>query len=174
MTGIILDSDVLLRLDLDIEEVRLRLAALFRPHGVTLAFRPVAPRIREAAALAGAAGADAAALERAGFAILGDFEVAAAASARARPGAVELVAALDGRGLPLVLLTDAGPACLPAALAAAGIPNIFKAIVAREEGRVGKPDPAGLLAAARALGDAQPIWYVGGHPTDFEAGRAAQ
>lgn len=165
--AVIFDMDgTLLRLDVDIEEVRMRLGALFAPHGVTRPFRPILARIRAAAAEVGDAQ-----LERAGLAILDDWEVRAAQSARARSGAGEVVAALRARGTKLGLVTDNGRACVGAALAAAGIPLVFDVIVTRDDVPAPKPDPAGIRAAAAVVG-ARP-WYIGDHPKDLEAGRAA-
>jgi HAD superfamily hydrolase (TIGR01549 family) len=165
---VIFDMDgTLLRLDVDIEEVRLRLAARFAPFGVTRPFRPILRRIREAAREAGDP-----ALERAGRAILDEWELRAAAQARPRAGAAEVVAALAARGERLAIVTDNGRACVAAALAAARIPPVFAAIVTRDDVADPKPDPAGVRAAAAALGDGAP-WYVGDHPNDIVAGRAA-
>jgi HAD superfamily hydrolase (TIGR01549 family) len=173
--NVIFDMDgTLLRLDVDIEEVRTRLGALFRPHGVTAPFRPILKRIRDAAAEAGSrgAGADRQALERAGFAILDEWEVKAAASARARAGAAEVVASLLARGAKLAVVTDNGRACVAPALRAAGLdPASFAVLVTRDDLPAPKPDPAGVLRAATAVGS--PVWYVGDHVKDVEAGRAA-
>ena len=65
MTGVLFDLDgTLLELDVDIEAVRMALAALFAPHGVTGPFRPILARIDAAAEEAGRRGADAKALRR--------------------------------------------------------------------------------------------------------------
>jgi HAD superfamily hydrolase (TIGR01549 family) len=159
----------LLRLEVDIEEVRLRLAALFRPYGVTRPFRPILVRLREAA------GDDSALLAKA-LAILDAFEVAAAQAARARAGAIDAVQTLVGRGIRLGLVTDNGRACVPVALRAIGLdPGVFAAVVTRDDVALPKPDPAGLLACARALGvrAEESTWYVGDHPKDVSAARAA-
>jgi beta-phosphoglucomutase-like phosphatase (HAD superfamily) len=155
---IVFELRTLLRLDVDLEEVRLRLAALFAPRGVTRPFRPVLRRIREAAREVGDP-----ALERAGLAILDAWELAAAEDARARPGAPEVVAELAARGVGLGLCAETGRACVGAALAAAEIPLVFQAIVTRDDG----PDP---LGAARRRGA---VWYVCEHPSEVAAGRGA-
>ncbi len=226
---------VLVRHEVDIEEVRLRLAALFGPHGVTRPFRPILRRIREAAAEVGDRGAgsgdrgagsgsgsggfDAAParerervssyenepetrnppsilvpvsstldLEHQAYAIVDEFELAAATRARAKPGALELLAALAARSVPLGLYTERGRACVAPSLVAAGIdPARFSAFGAREDSfppgprRPVNPDapwanapdytPA-VLAAAQALERAD-IWLIGDHPDDVKAGRAA-
>lgn len=175
--GVIFDMDgTLLRLDVDIEAVRLSLAELFAPFGVSAPFRPILRRIPEAAREAAARGGDAAALERQGLAILDRHEVAQAASARARPGVVDIVTRLDRAGVPLAVVTDNGRACAGAALAAAGFPvAAFRAVVTRDDVPRPKPDPSGILFAARALGlpVSASIWYIGDHAKDVEAGRAA-
>jgi HAD superfamily hydrolase (TIGR01549 family) len=173
MRAIVFDMDgTLLRLDVDIEEVRLRLAALYAQHGVTRPFRPILRGIRDGAVEAAARGADPAALERAGLAILDEWEVKGARSARARAGAADAISALRTRGVPLAIVTDNGRACVPVALEAAGIDAAaFSAVVTRDDVPAPKPDPAGLLRAADAVGT--PLWYVGDHVKDMEAGRAA-
>ena len=170
---VIFDMDgTLLRLEVDIEEARLRLAALFKPHGVTRPFRPILRRIREAAREAGDE-----ALVGQGMAVLDELEVAAARSARARGGAVEVARALVDRGDVLGIVTDNGRACVPVALAAAGLdPRAFRAVITRDDVPAPKPDPAGVVACATAMAGSRPdgpVWYVGDHPRDVEAGRAA-
>jgi phosphoglycolate phosphatase len=173
--AILFDMDgTLLRLDVDIEEARLALAAKFGPLGVTRPFRPILRRIRESAAEAAAAGkGDRAALEREGLAILDRFEVAAAERARVRDGAVEIIMALAARHIALGLVTDNGRACVAPALRSAGIdPSLFTSAT-RDDVPAPKPDPAGVVQVARALG-ASSAWYIGDHPKDVEAGRAAR
>src|SRR5215468_9289956 len=139
----IFDMDgALLRLDVDLEEVRLRLRELFAPHGVTQPFRPILRRLREAARQVGDVS-----LEAAGREILSTWEMRGAASARAREGAARVLAALDARGEPLGLVTDVGRDAVPVALAAAGIPPVFDAVVSRDDVADPKPDPAGLRRA---------------------------
>lgn len=163
----------LLRLEVDIEEVRLRLAALFAPHGVTRPFRPILARIYASAAEAAARGADPAALTRAGLDILDEWEQKGAADARAREGAADVVRALAGRGERLGLYTAVGRAAVTAALDATAIPaTAFAAIVTRDDA-VPKPDPAGLRALAGQLVAASSIAYVADHASDLQAARAA-
>ena len=156
----------LLRLDVDLEEVRTRLGALFAPFGIARPFRPILRRIREAAREV----ADPA-LEAAGLAILSEWECRAAASARPRPGAAAVVSALAARGDRLALLTDLGRPCVALVLESAGIPSVWQAIVTRDEVPDGKPDPAGLRKATRALGEGT-TWYVVDHRREAETGRA--
>src|SRR5262249_42085121 len=75
------------------------------------------------------------------------------------------------RGERLAIVTDNGRACVPAALAAAGIPSVFAAIVTRDDVAEPKPSPEGVRRAVALLGGAE--WYVGDHPNDIPAGPAA-
>jgi sugar-phosphatase len=68
------------------------------------------------------------------------------------PGAVELVRKIHADGAPLGLVTSAGRRYAEAGLTALGIRELFSVVVAAEDVSVGKPDPQGYLAAARALG----------------------
>lgn len=165
--NVVFDMDgPLLRLDVDLEEVRTRLGALFAPRGVVRPFRPVLRRIGEAAREVGDP-----ALEAAGLAILSEWECRAAASARPRPGAAAVVSALAVRGDRLALLTDLGRACVALALESARIPAAsWHAIVTRDDVPRGKPDPAGLRRAVERLG-AETTWYVVDHRREAETGR---
>jgi phosphoglycolate phosphatase-like HAD superfamily hydrolase len=167
--NVVFDMDgALLRLDVDLEEVRTRLAALFAPRGVTRPFRPVLRRLREAAREVGDA-----ALEAAGLAILSEWEARGAADARARDGAAGVLAALVARGDRAGLVTDAGRAAVALALPAAGLdPRAFSAVVTRDDLAAPKPDPEGLRRAAAALAPGV-TWYVVDHPREAETGRAA-
>jgi len=170
----IFDMDgALLRVDVDIEEVRLALAALFAPYGVTRPFRPILARIAQAAGEAAARGGDAAALKRRGLEILDSWELRGAAEARAREGAAVVVDDLARRGQPLGILTNCGRACVAPALRSAGLdPSAFAAIVTRDEAAP-KPSPDGLVVLAETLGG-DPLWYVVDHAIDIDAARAAR
>jgi phosphoglycolate phosphatase-like HAD superfamily hydrolase len=169
-TAWIFDMDgALLRLEVDIEEVRLRLGALFAPLGVVRPFRPILGRIYAAAR---EAGGDVEDHIRSGLAILDEWEVRGAADARPREGAGELLQALAARGHRLGLYTAIGRAAVAPALSAAGLPvNAFTAIVSRDDAAP-KPDAAGLIALAARLG-AEETWYVADHLRDVESARAA-
>ena len=81
----VLDMDgALLNLELDIEDVRLRLAALFGPYGITRPFRPILPRILAAAH---EAGGDEAALRRDGLGSASSRATTAAKGTPSRPAA---------------------------------------------------------------------------------------
>jgi N-acetyl-D-muramate 6-phosphate phosphatase len=173
--AVVFDMDgTLLRLDVDIEEVRTRLAALFAPHGVTAPFRPILRRLREAAVEAEAAGGDSVKLLAQGLAILDEWEVKAARSARARQGGPALTADLHAAGVKLAVVTDNGRACVGPALSSSGYdPSIFTILVTRDDVDLPKPHPDGVVKAVRALGAAAPTWYVGDHKKDVEAGIGA-
>ncbi len=173
--AIIFDLDgTLLRLDVDIEEVRQRLGTLFAPYGVTRPFRPILARIPAAAREAVDKGGDEETLRRAGFAVLDDWEVLAADTARPREGAASVLSALAARGVTLGLVTNNGRACLSTALRSAGLDEaLFGATVTRDDVPAPKPDPAGILQVAAKLGAAAP-WYIGDHQIDVDAGRAAR
>lgn len=68
----------------------------------------------------------------------------------AMPGAHELLALLDRRGLPWAVVTSADDRLAKARLGAAGIDA--PTLVTSDDVRVGKPDPAGYLRAADLLG----------------------
>src|SRR6185503_12920493 len=132
--------------------VRLRLAALFEPHGVTRPFRPILGRVYAAAREAGERGGDQAALLAQALAILDEAEVRGAASARASQGAAETLAALAAAGSPLGLLTHRGRPAVAPALAAAGLDAAaFAAAITRDDAAP-KPAHAGLLALLEKLG----------------------
>jgi HAD superfamily hydrolase (TIGR01549 family) len=167
--GVIFDMDgALLRVDVDLEEVRQRLAALFAPHGVSRPFRPILRTLREAAR-----DARRPELLAQGLAILTDWEVRGAAAARARDGAADATTALAQAGAALGIVTDVGRAAVVPALRAAGLdPVRFTAIVTRDDVSEPKPDPAMVRRAAAELGGT-PTWYVVDHQKDIDAGRAA-
>ena len=135
------------------------LAALFAPHGVSRAFRPILRTLREAAREVGSAD-----LERDALTLLSEWEVRGAASARAREGAVEAVSTLAGAGV--------APAVVPALHAAGLDPVRFTSIVTRDDVPIGKPDPAAVRKAAEEL-RAAPTWYVVDHQQDIDTGKAA-
>jgi phosphoglycolate phosphatase-like HAD superfamily hydrolase len=185
--AVLLDLEgVLVRHEVDIEEVRLRLAALFGPLGVTRPFRPILRRIREALTEVSPSGPGD--LEGQAYAIVDELEVAAAARARAKPGASELVSALAAKGVPLALYSERGRACVAPSLTAAGLdPARFVAIGTREDsfppGPARRVDPnapwanapdytPAVLAAARGLPLAD-VWLIGDHPDDVKAARGA-
>jgi HAD superfamily hydrolase (TIGR01509 family) len=68
------------------------------------------------------------------------------------PGAVELIAALGERGVPLGLATNSGREFATRALRGAGLLERFAAVVSAEDVELPKPAPDVYLAAAAALG----------------------
>lgn len=83
------------------------------------------------------------------------------------PGAVEALAALRER-YPVACLTDGTPTIQRAKLAATNLGNAFDAIIVTDElggRRLRKPHPAGLQAAAKALGvPADQLVMIGDRP----------
>lgn len=67
------------------------------------------------------------------------------------PGARELVAALQARGVPLALATSGHRRYVDLALESAAIPKVFDVEVTGEMVQRGKPDPETFLTAARLL-----------------------
>ncbi|MFC4586448.1 HAD family hydrolase [Sphaerisporangium corydalis] len=68
------------------------------------------------------------------------------------PGAVELIRRIDGLGLPVVLVTSARRHWAESCLELLGVGDAVHTIVSGEDVEVGKPDPAGFLAGAAAVG----------------------
>jgi len=68
----------------------------------------------------------------------------------ATPGALDLLAALDRKGLPWAVVTSADDRLAKARLTAAGITP--RVLVTTDDVPAGKPDPAGYLRAADLLG----------------------
>jgi HAD superfamily hydrolase (TIGR01509 family) len=67
-------------------------------------------------------------------------------------GAVELVQRIGAAGVPLALVTSAGRGYAEQTLDELGIRPLFSVVVTAGDVTVGKPDPEGYRAAARALG----------------------
>jgi sugar-phosphatase len=72
------------------------------------------------------------------------------ADVAAMPGAVDLLALLDRRGLPWAVVTSADDRLAKARLGAAGL--TAPVLVTSDDVPVGKPDPAGYLRAASLVG----------------------
>ncbi|UYM07324.1 HAD family hydrolase [Solicola gregarius] len=87
------------------------------------------------------------------LALRGDhYRARTAESSPVREPTVALVRALADRLVPLAIVTGAQRRDVEHVLARAGIADAFTAIVAAEDVRAGKPDPAGMLLAAAAVG----------------------
>ncbi|MEJ7783309.1 MAG: HAD family phosphatase [Solirubrobacteraceae bacterium] len=76
------------------------------------------------------------------------------------PGALELVDALRGRGIPVALVSNSARDFVELALATAGVGERFDAVLTRDDVAAGKPAPDLYLAACEAL-QAEPGAAVG-------------
>jgi phosphoglycolate phosphatase-like HAD superfamily hydrolase len=174
--AILFDMDgTLLDLPLDIDRMRREVEEVLRAAGQGGPARPVLAAIERAAAAVSDARGDAAgrALRAEALAAIDRAELDAAPRAVARPGARELADDLAALGVPLGVVTDNGRACLPLALAAAGLDHIAWHPVTRDDVARTKPAPDGVVAAARALCAGGTIWMIGDSPRDVGAARAA-
>jgi sugar-phosphatase len=90
----------------------------------------------------------------------------------ATPGALDLLAALDRKGLPWAVVTSADHRLAKARLNAAGITP--RVLVTIDDIEAGKPDPAGYLRAAELLNvPPQSCLVVEDAEVGLEAARAA-
>jgi pyrophosphatase PpaX len=88
-------------------------------------------------------------------------------------GVAEMLAALRSAGLRLGIVTGKGREAWEVTQAAAELGG-FDVVVTDDDVHAAKPDPAGLLAAADALGiRPEQAVYVGDSTVDMKAGRAA-
>jgi mannitol-1-/sugar-/sorbitol-6-phosphatase len=88
------------------------------------------------------------------------------------PGALEVIALLDRKGLPWAVVTSADDRLAKARLTAAGITP--RVLVTTDDVPAGKPDPAGYLKAAEQLGIApQNCLVVEDAEVGLQAARAA-
>ncbi|MBL7133591.1 MAG: HAD family phosphatase [Phycisphaerae bacterium] len=105
---------------------------------------------------------------------------ALAGSARALPGAVELISAIARAGVPLAICSGALRDEIVIASATVGVGDLFDVIVAAEDVRRGKPDPEGYRLSVegltrhlgRAVDPARCI-VVEDSPAGITAGKAA-
>ncbi|WP_245679590.1 HAD family hydrolase [Actinomadura hibisca] len=67
------------------------------------------------------------------------------------PGAVELVRALHGAGVPVAVVTSGMRGYATGLLDALGVRDLLELVVTADDVTVGKPHPEGFLAAARGL-----------------------
>lgn len=165
----------LLWLEVDIEPVRAALSELFAPAGFRERFSPILPTIERAAAAVGRSDSERRAWVRRGRGLIDAAEVQAAGRARPMPGAVAACGRLAG-AIPCGLVTDNGRACVGAALRGAGFSDQqFEQVVTRDDVARSKPDPEGIVRAARALlPDGGTALWVGDSPRDVVAGHAAR
>lgn len=88
-------------------------------------------------------------------------------------GVPEMLAALRSAGLRLGIVTGKGREAWDVTRAAAELGD-FDVVITDDDVHAAKPDPAGLLAAAEALGIApEQAVYVGDSTVDMKAGRGA-
>ncbi|MFC7744157.1 HAD family hydrolase [Nocardiopsis composta] len=71
---------------------------------------------------------------------------------RPLPESAEFVRSLHGQGVPIALVTSAGPEWAHAALHMVGVAELFSGVITAADVRRGKPHPEGYLAGARMLG----------------------
>lgn len=173
--AVLFDLDgTLVDLGVDIEAVRARLAAMFAPYGYRQRFAPILSRIAEASAFAGADEAERAALLGRAMALLADAEREAALTATPIDGAREVVDALTAAAVPIGIVTNNGRACVEPALARLGGHGSWRVVVSRDDAPA-KPDPSGLVSAARTLLPAGgTLWFVGDGDRDIAAAKAAK
>jgi HAD superfamily hydrolase (TIGR01509 family) len=97
-----------------------------------------------------------------------------AAGIEPMPGAVDLLAALRGAGIPVGLVSNSRRGFVERGLRAAGLEGAFAVIVTAEEVARPKPAPDAYVAAAVALGAAPSECAVlEDSPTGLAAGQAA-
>jgi HAD superfamily hydrolase (TIGR01509 family) len=100
--------------------------------------------------------------------------VEVAAGVEPMPGAVDLLAALRGAGIPVGLVSNSRRGFVERGLRSAGLEGAFAVIVTAEEVARPKPAPDAYVAAAVALGAAPGECAVlEDSPTGLAAGRAA-
>lgn len=102
---------------------------------------------------------------------LDEIEITDLDGIRAMPGAVELLAALDG--VPWAIVTSCTQALVRARMTAAGL-GLPEVVVTADDVVAGKPDPQGYLMAAKELGhDPSSCVVVEDVPAGVRAGRDA-
>ena len=96
------------------------------------------------------------------------------AMVRAFPGALEAVRTLKANGAKLAIVTSKNRHGVGRGLALCGFDGLFPTLVTSDDLEASKPDPAPVLAALTALGEA-PVdsLFVGDSPHDIAAGRDA-
>ncbi len=114
------------------------------------------------------------AAQRGAAAILDRSEAGGIAAARLLPGVREALRALDGSGLLAGVVSSNSREVLRAILEREGVAARFGVLVGREDVRLPKPAPEGLLLACERLGIApREAIYAGDNVADIEAARAA-
>lgn len=111
---------------------------------------------------------------RGAAAILERYEGEAIATTRLLPGVREALRALEGSGRLAGVVSSNSREVVHAVLERQGIAECFAVIVGREDVRLPKPAPEGLLLACERLGVAPAeAVYAGDNVADIEAARAA-
>jgi len=90
------------------------------------------------------------------------------------PGISEMLSTLRSKQIPMAIMTGKGRDTCDMTLSAMGWTNLFACVITGDESRRPKPDPEGVLMAARQL-DVEPrnCIFVGDSPADINAGKAA-
>ena len=114
------------------------------------------------------------AAQREAAAILDRHEAAGIATTSLLPGVRETLRALDGSGLLAGVVSSNSREVVRAILEREGVAARFGVLVGREDVRLPKPAPEGLLLACERLGVApREAVYAGDNVADIEAARAA-
>jgi phosphoglycolate phosphatase-like HAD superfamily hydrolase len=164
----------LIDLPVDIESARAEITALFAARGYHEPMRPILEAINRAAASVATSDADIFPLIIKARNILDVAEVAAAAHAKPRPGAINAIERLLKLGVKLGLVTNNSRACIAPALAVLGARPQHFAVSTRDDVRRPKPAPDGLIRIAGVLGErGEDMWYIGDSPVDVSAAVAA-
>lgn len=157
-------------------DARRDLVAWYEQHGVppeTIGSGAVSAYARLAAsgALPGPA---LAAAQRGGAAILARYEAEAIGAARLLPGARGALRAVRDAGLRAGVVSSNSREAVRAILDREGVAPVFGVLVGREDVRLPKPAPEGLLLACERLGvTPREAFYAGDNVADIEAARAA-
>ncbi|MCG8421482.1 MAG: HAD hydrolase-like protein [Proteobacteria bacterium] len=171
-SAILFDLDgTLVDLEVDIEQVRAELRAVFEPLGYGGGFRPILPGIDEAARTVAHTPEVRREWVARGRAVIDRAE--AAARVTARPGACDIVWALARSGVPIGLFTDNGRCAVERALTVLQVK--FQAVASRDDVMCPKPDPEGVSrVAGQLLAAGGVLWVIGDSVRDIRAAVAAQ
>jgi len=91
-----------------------------------------------------------------------------------KPGVIALLDWLDGAGMACAVATGSRRAVALRHLRGGGILDRFRAVIAQEDCRAGKPSPEPFLRAAAALGvDAAACWALEDSPHGVASAEAA-
>jgi phosphoglycolate phosphatase len=102
------------------------------------------------------------------------YEAQASNLTRPYPDVPDVLATLRADGWALAICTNKPQATTRRLLAELGLDHHFTAVLGGDSLPVGKPDPAPVMAALRAVGgDARRSAMVGDHANDLAAGQAA-